>query len=75
MLPIRNGILASADGLEKIISIDKTLEKYSKYEATDLVKLAHQKNTPWSKSGAGSLEYQKIEDDCIIEYHKYEVIG
>ena len=30
ILPVRSRILASADGLEKIISIDKTLERYSK---------------------------------------------
>lgn len=73
-LPIRSRILSSTDGLDKIISIDKTLEKYSKYEAIYLVNLTHQEETPWSKSGAGSEMYQEIKDDIIIKYHKFEVI-
>ena len=71
-MPSRSRILSSEDGLKKLISIDKTLEKYSKYSANELVKMTHQMNTPWNRAGAGSTSYQIIEDDLIMKYHKYE---
>ena len=71
-MPIRSRILASADGLKKLISIDKTLNKYSKYSASELVDITHRKLSPWSKVGAGNFLYKEIEDTLIIKYHKYE---
>lgn len=73
-MPIRSRILSSEDGLKKLISIDKTLEKYSKYSASTLVDLTHKKSTPWSKSGSGSFSYKEICDEMIIKYHKFEEI-
>jgi uncharacterized phage-associated protein len=73
-MPIRSRILSSSDGLNKIMSIDKTLEKYAKYDAKYLVDLTHQEQTPWSKSGAGNKRNQEIKDDIIIQYHKFEVL-
>lgn len=71
-MPIRSRILSSSDGLKKLISIDKTLEKYSKYSAEQLVEITHKKNTPWSKAGAGFLSYRIIKDSLITKYHKNE---
>lgn len=71
-MPIKSRILASQDGLKKIISIDKTLENYSKLSSSDLVKLTHKYSTPWSLSGEGRVSNKEIEDDLILKYHKYE---
>lgn len=71
-MPIKSRILASKDGIKKLISIDKTIEKYREYSASKLVNLTHQKSTPWSMSGKGEETYKEIEDDLIIKYHKYE---
>lgn len=71
-MPIRSRILSSEDGLKKLISIDKTLDKYSKFSARELVSITHKKETPWSKAGAGSQSYRIIKDSLIKKYHKYE---
>jgi len=73
-MPIRSRILASQDGLKKMISIDKTLEKYSKLSSSDLVELTHKNSSPWSKSGKGKLANKEIEDELILKYHLYESI-
>ena len=73
-MPSRSRILSSEDGLKKLISIDKTLEKYTKYSASELVDITHHKQSPWSQAGAGSLSYKVIEDVLIQKYHKYEEI-
>lgn len=74
LLPIRSRIIASEEGLKKIISIDKTLEKYGKYTAHQLVDITHKKSSPWEKAGKGTLKYQEISDDLILKFHKYEII-
>lgn len=73
-LPIRSRIIASEDGLKKILSIDKTLEKYGKYDANKLVSITHKKSSPWSKSGSGTSQYKEISDETILKFHKYETI-
>jgi uncharacterized phage-associated protein len=72
-MPIKSRIL-SLDGLDKILSIDKTLENYSGYDAKFLVDLTHKEKTPWSESCGGTKKNQEIKDDVIIKYHKFEVI-
>lgn len=73
-MPSRSRILSVEDGLKKLISIDKTLEKYSKYSASELVDMTHQTDTPWSQAGAGSMASKIIEDDLIMKYHQYEQV-
>ncbi len=73
-LPNESRILASRDGVKKLFSINKTLEKYAKLDALELVDLTHKENSPWFNSGEGKNLYQKIDDDTIIKYHKYETI-
>lgn len=74
VMPIRSRILSSSNGLKKIISIDKTLEKYSNYSASFLVDLTHKNSTPWSKSGAGRIANKLISDSLILKYHLFEEI-
>ena len=73
-MPIRSRVLAAKDGLKKLISIDKTLAKYAKYSASDLVNLTHRKSSPWEKAGSGDLSNAEITDDLILKYHKYEEV-
>jgi len=73
-LPIRSRIIASEEGLKKILSIDKSLEKYGKYSASQLVDMTHRNSTPWTKAGAGTEQYQEISDELILKFHKYESI-
>ena len=72
-MPIRSRILASKDGLKKLISIDKTLEKYIELSSSELVKLTHKKFTPWSLSGEGKLLNNEIDDVLVLKYHKNEI--
>ena len=74
MLPIRSRILASRDGLKKLLSIDKTLNKYANYTASDLVDLTHNDNSPWKNSGAGKKSYMVITDELIKKYHVNDCI-
>lgn len=73
-LPIRSRIIASEEGLKKILSIDKTLEKYGKYSAHQLVDITHNSYSPWSQAGAGVTQYEEISDELILKFHKYESI-
>lgn len=73
-LPIRSRIISSEDGLNKLASIDKTLNKYGNLSARDLVNLTHREFSPWSKSGKGMKENEIILDVIIKNYHKYEEI-
>ena len=74
LMPVRSRIISSKDGMKKLISIDKTLDKYGNLSASELIKLVHSKSSPWSKSGEGELYNKEITDDIIIKYHKNEVI-
>lgn len=72
-MPAKSRIIFAEDGTEKIISIDKTLNKYGTLSASELVDLTHKDRTPWSKSFKGIEEtYFCIDTDTIKQYHKYE---
>ena len=73
-LPIRSRIIVAEDGVDKLFSINETLEKYGKYSASFLVSITHKESSPWTKAGAGTSQYQEISDDLILKYHKYESI-
>ena len=72
-LPIRSRLLASEDGPKKVMSIDKTLEKYGDLSGSELVLLTHHENTPWSKVKERGL-YKLINDNIIKKYHHNEVM-
>lgn len=70
-LPARSRILFAKDGAEKLLSIDKTVEKYGKYTARALVELTHREGSPWSHVDS-SMAYQLISDELIMAYHHIE---
>lgn len=74
LIPVRSRIISSKDGIKKLISIDKTLDKYGNLFTSELVRLVHSKSSPWSKAGEGELYDKEITDNIIIKYHKNEVI-
>lgn len=69
-LPAKSRILFADSGLEKLNSIDDTLDKYSYFDVWQLVKLTHKDGTPWQRTTQSS----EITDDLIIKYHKVETI-
>lgn len=73
-LPSRSRILASKDGVEKLISIEETLRKYGNKTASELITLTHKKSSPWDRSGAGTKSNEKISDEAIIKYHHVETL-
>lgn len=70
--PLRSRILASDDGVNKIYSINETLNKYSNLTASNLVELTHREDTPWSNTPKG--RFKLITDKSIELYHKNETI-
>lgn len=73
-MPIKSRILVSSNGIKKLDSINKTIEKYKDLSPNDLVRLTHKKSTPWSMSGSGDELNIEISDSLIIKHHKYEII-
>lgn len=73
VLPIKSRILFAKDGVEKLQSIDKTLEKYGTYTAGALVELTHKEGSPWSKVDS-TKQYQIIPDELIKEFHFVECV-
>ena len=73
-LPSRSRILASKNGLKKLLSIDKTIKNYAIYTANELVGLTHKENTPWAKTGSGLIINKQITDELIKQYHINECI-
>ena len=73
-MPSKSRILASKNGLKKLLSIEKTIKKYEDYTSSNLVKLTHKKNTPWDKTWDGITIHKIIKDETIIAYHQNEII-
>ena len=66
-------ILFSKDGIEKMKSIDRTLEMYGQLSAGALVSLTHRQGSPWDLSGRGEGTYRNITDGNILKGHKVEI--
>lgn len=73
-LPTRSRILFAKDGVEKIKSIDETLEKYGALTENQLVDLTHKNLTPWYIAGRGKGQYCVIKNEIIKKYHCNECI-
>ncbi len=73
-MSVRSRIMVSEDGLYKLDSINKTLEKYGHLKGQELVELTHRVDSPWVYSGSGKKKYQKITDDIILKYHCNEIL-
>lgn len=71
IMSARGRILFAADGSEKLLSIDATLEKYKAQTAHDLVALTHKEGTPWSSIYTAE-PFQEIPDSTIKELHHAE---
>ena len=72
-LPARSRILFAKDGVKKLASIDKTIEKYGKYTAGELVDFTHRAESPWFHVDS-TKAYQTISDKLIIKYHYVECV-
>lgn len=73
--PAKSRIIFAEDGMEKILSIDKTLKKYGNLSAYELVNLTHRQDSPWSKTSKSPFKlYSSMKLDIIREYHKFEEI-
>lgn len=70
-LPSESRILFAEDGINKLFSISKTLEKYGDLSASKLVKITHTKDSPWDKA-YNEKQCNMLLDEIIIEYHKNE---
>lgn len=68
MLPVKSRVLFSIDGINKIKSIDKSIEKYGIFTANELVEITHKSFSPWSMTPQSQI----IEDDIIKAYHSIE---
>ena len=74
-MPSRSRILFAKNGIQKIFSIDKTLEKYGQLTAKELVDITHRENTPWKMTEVKPWSLKSIiSDDKIKEFHKYELV-
>lgn len=72
-LPARSRILFAKNGVEKLRSIDRTIQKYGKYSAGALVDFTHRTGSPWSHVDSAKA-YQVIPDELIVAYHQTECI-
>ncbi len=69
--PSRSRILASINGIDKLLSINKTIASYIDIDVWDIVGKTHLKGTPWD---IAYHEYSSniITDDLILKYHYIE---
>lgn len=72
-MPLRSLISFAEDGHEKLLSIDKTLEKYGCYSAIQLVEITHTDDSPWKRTYDGTY-HKIIPFDIIKQYHCLEEI-
>lgn len=61
-------IISAENGQQIVQSILKTLQKYNKFTAGQLVDLTHSKNGPW-KTVYRTGQNRVIYDDVILKYH------
>lgn len=72
-MAFRSRIYCAKNGILKLSSIDKTLDKYGSMSADELVKLTHKPSSPWCYAGSGDVSYRRIDDKLILKYHKNEI--
>lgn len=68
-MAFRSRIYCAKDGILKLDSIDKTIDKYGNMSADELVKLTHSSSSPWCYAGGGDVSYRRIDDKLILKYH------
>ena len=72
-MPAKSRILFAENGIEKIKSIDETLNIYGSFSANQLVEITHRKSTPWDVTGKGLLRNIPIKNDIILHHHINEI--
>lgn len=71
LMPAKSKILFAKNGFDKLKSIEKSIEKYGKYSASELVEITHRNGSPWSYVDS-SKPYQTITDELIKKHHSVE---
>lgn len=72
-MPAKSRILFARSGLDKLISINRTVEKYGTLSARELVELTHREDSPWSQVDS-TKKFQVISDELILERHRAECL-
>lgn len=67
--PIRSRLLFAEDGLEKVMSIDRTIARYQNFNGAELVAITHRTNSPWSNARKNNTFGDEISDKLILEFH------
>ena len=67
-LPQRSRILFAEDGITKLSCIDEIMKRYGEYSSSELVKITHAKDSPWTKTYKGG-RYEEISEGKILKYH------
>ena len=73
-MPVRSRILFAEKGLQKLRSIDETIEVYGGLSAGQLVELTHREGTPWD-AVYDKMGVQIVPDRVIGERHCVEENG
>ncbi|MCQ2079776.1 MAG: DUF4065 domain-containing protein [archaeon] len=71
-MSIKSRIIFAEDGLKKQFSIDKTLQRYREFSTEELIDITHREGSPWKHIYSKEEVYQKIPDEFIIQYHRFE---
>lgn len=69
----RSRIVLARGGLDKLISINRTVEKYGALSARELVELTHREGSPWSQTDS-TKKFQAIPDELTLERHHVECL-
>ena len=69
-LPVRSRILFAEGGFDKCLSIDKTIERYGRFEGGQLIDITHRCGSPWQHTAQSA----QISDDDILKYHYIEKV-
>lgn len=70
-MPVKSRILFAEKGLQKLRSIDETIEAYGGFHAGQLVELTHREGTPWD-AVYDKTTVQIVPDRIIWERHCVE---
>ena len=72
-MPARSRILFARAGGRKLESIDRTIDIYGKFSASELVGITHRSGSPWSHVDY-SQQYAPISDELIVAHHCVESV-
>lgn len=72
-MPARSRILFAEDGIVKLSYVNKTLDKYKVFSATQLVNITHAKGSPWDRTDK-SRPFSVIADSTILAHHCKETV-